>query len=173
MASASSSHRSSSSDFQMETSVVSKKIYDAFINHRGPDVKETLAFALYDSLEEEGFWTFLDDMEIELGDSIESAIKNAIYSSKLQIAIFSPRYAESSWCLDELVLMLETKARFIPIFCDVEPFELRYPDMGVYAAAFAKHEEKGRFSKERLDQWKEALHSSSLISGYEFSTSNE
>ncbi|GLJ52670.1 hypothetical protein SUGI_1121000 [Cryptomeria japonica] len=173
MASASSSHKRSFSDFQRETPAVSKKIYDAFIKHRGPDVKETLAFALYDSLEEEGFWTFLDNMEIELGDSIESAIKNAIYSSKLQIAIFSPRYAESSWCLDELVLMLETKARFIPIFCDVKPFELRYPDKGVYAAAFAKHEEKGRFSKERLDQWKEALHSSSLISGYEFSTSND
>ncbi|GLJ52673.1 hypothetical protein SUGI_1121070 [Cryptomeria japonica] len=173
MASASSSHKRSFSDFHRENPAVSKKIFDAFINHRGPDVKDTLAFALYDSLEEDGFWTFLDDMEIELGDSIESAIQNAIYSSKLQIAIFSPRYAESSWCLDELLLMLETKARFIPIFCDVKPFELRYPDKGVYAAAFAKHEEKGRFSKEKIAQWKEALHSSSLISGYEFSTSND
>ncbi|GLJ52626.1 hypothetical protein SUGI_1120070 [Cryptomeria japonica] len=171
MASPSSSRERSFSDFQRETPAASRKIYDAFLNHRGPDVKETLAFALYDSLEEEGFKTFLDDMEIELGDPIPSAIQDAIYSSKVQIAIFSPRYAESSWCLDELVLMLETKARFIPIFCDVKPFELRYPDKGVYAAAFAKHEEKGRFSEERRDQWKEALHSSSLISGYEFTTS--
>ncbi|GLJ52625.1 hypothetical protein SUGI_1120060 [Cryptomeria japonica] len=69
--------------------------------------------------------------------------------------------------------MLETKARFIPIFCDVKPFELRYPDKGVYAAAFTKHEEKGRFSKERLDQWKASLESSSLISGYEFNTSHD
>ncbi|XP_057841844.1 TMV resistance protein N-like [Cryptomeria japonica] len=90
-----------------------------------------------------------------------------------EIAIFSPPYAELSWCLDELPLMLETKARFIPIFCDVKPFELRYPDKGVYAAAFTKHEEKGRFSKERLDQWKASLESSSLISGYEFNTSHD
>lgn len=136
-------------------------------------MKQTVAFALYDSLEEMGFWTFLDDQELQLGDSIESVIQNAIYSSTVQIAIFSPRYAESSWCLDELLLMLETKARFIPVFCDVKPSDLRHSHKGVYARTFADHEEKGRFSKERLQQWKEALRFSSGISGYEFSTSNE
>ncbi|GLJ14368.1 hypothetical protein SUGI_0232150 [Cryptomeria japonica] len=151
MASSSSSYKSSSyGDCEKEASTVSRKIFDAFINHRGPDVKETVAFALYNSLEELGFWTFLDDQELQLGDSIESAIKKAIYSSSVQIAIFSPRYAESSWCLNELVDMLETKALFIPVFCDVKPYELRYPQKGVYAAAFAKHEEKGRFSNEKI-----------------------
>lgn len=173
MASSSSFHKPSFSDFERETPAVSRKIYDAFINHRGPDVKETVAFALYDSLEEKECRTFLDDQELELGDSISSAIQNAIYSYRVQIAIFSPHYAESSWCLDELHLMLETKARFIPIFCDVKPLDVRYPDKGPYAAAFAKHIEKGRFSKDKIDQWKEALHSSSLISGYEFNTSDE
>ncbi|GLJ52511.1 hypothetical protein SUGI_1117660 [Cryptomeria japonica] len=173
MASSSSSNKSSFTELERKTLTVSEKIYDAFINHRGPDVKDTVAFALYESLEEKECWTFLDDQELQLGDLIPSAIQNAIYSSKVQIAIFSPGYAESSWCLDELLLMLKTKAQFIPIFCDVKPSDLRYPDKGVYAPAFAQHEEKGRFSDERLHQWKEALHSSSLISGYEFSTSNE
>ncbi|XP_059073256.1 disease resistance RPP13-like protein 4 [Cryptomeria japonica] len=63
------------------------------------------------------------------------------------------------------------KALFIPVFCDVNPSELRYPHKGIYA--FAKHEENGRFSKKKLQQWKEALRSSSLVSGYEFSTSND
>ena len=173
MTSSSSSHKRSFSDFQRETPAISRKVFDAFINHRGPDVKDTLAFALYDSLEEKGCWAFLDDQELQLGDSIESSIQNAIYSSRVQIAIFSPRYAESCWCLDELLLMLETKARFIPIFCDVKPSDLRYPDKGVYSAAFAEHEEKGRVGKEKIDQWKSALQSSTLISGYEFTTSTE
>ncbi|GLJ14392.1 hypothetical protein SUGI_0232490 [Cryptomeria japonica] len=118
-----------------------------------------------------GIWTFLDDQELQLGDSIEPAIRNAIYSSSVQIAIFSPRYAESPWYLNELVHMLKTRALFIPVFCDVNPSELRYPHKGIYA--FAKHEENGRFSKKKLQQWKEALRSSSLVSGYEFSTSND
>ncbi|XP_059074189.1 disease resistance RPP13-like protein 4 isoform X1 [Cryptomeria japonica] len=171
MASSSSSEKLQ--DALMESSSSSKKLYDAFINHRGPDVKQTIAFALYDSLEENGFWTFLDEEELQLGDSIPSAIQNAIYSSKVQIAIFSPRYAESSWCLNELVDMLKTKALFIPVFCDVKPYDLRYPHKGVYKDAFAEHEEKGRFSNETLNDWKAALRSSSVISGYEFSTSND
>ncbi|XP_059069735.1 toll/interleukin-1 receptor-like protein isoform X2 [Cryptomeria japonica] len=169
-----SSHgRSSFSDFERETPAVCKKIYDAFISHRGPDAKATVAFALYEALEEKGFWTFLDEQELQLGDSITSAIQDAIYSSKVQIAIFSPRYAESCWCLDELVDMLKTKALLIPIFYGVKPFELRYLDKGCYADAFAKHQlyEK-RFGKDKIDQWKEALQSSADKSGYEFSTSN-
>ncbi|GLJ14374.1 hypothetical protein SUGI_0232250 [Cryptomeria japonica] len=169
MASTSSSHKRSFSEFQRKTFTVS---YDAFINHRGPDTKATVAFALYESLEEMGFWTFLDDQELQPGDSIEPAIQNAIYSSSLQIAIFSPGYAESPWCLNELVDMLKTSALFIPVFCDVKPSDLRYPEgqHSVYATTFAEHERKGRFSEETLNDWKEALRSSSLVSGYEFST---
>ncbi|GLJ14379.1 hypothetical protein SUGI_0232340 [Cryptomeria japonica] len=172
MASTSSSQERSFSEFERKTFTVS---YDAFINHRGPDTKATVAFALYESLEEMGFWTFLDDQELQLKDSIEPAIKNAIYSSSVQIAIFSPGYAESLWCLNELVDVLKTKALFIPVICDVKPSDLRYPEgqHSVYATAFAEHERKGRFSKETLNDGKQALRSSSLISGYEFSTSNE
>ncbi|GLJ14395.1 hypothetical protein SUGI_0232530 [Cryptomeria japonica] len=152
-------------------SLYQKKLYDAFINHRGPDVKQTMAFALYDSLEEMGFWTLLDDQELKLGDSIEPAIKNFIFSSSVQITIFSPRYAKSAWCLNELVDMLKTKALFIPVFCDLKPYEFRYLENGAYKDAFVECEEKGRFSKETLQQWKEALRSCSLVSGYEFNTS--
>ncbi|GLJ14389.1 hypothetical protein SUGI_0232460 [Cryptomeria japonica] len=160
-------------DSHKEMFTESKKKYDAFINHRGFDVGETVAFALYDSLEEMGFSTFLEDVKLELGDSIECSTRNAICSSSVHIAIFTPRYAESPRSLNQLVDMLKIKALFIPVFCDVKPSDLRYLDKGLYAAVFAKHEEKGRFSNEKIHQWKEALHSSSIISGYEFSTSND
>ncbi|GLJ14367.1 hypothetical protein SUGI_0232140 [Cryptomeria japonica] len=170
MACTSSSHKPSFSEFERKTFTVS---YDAFINHRGPDTKATVAFAIYESLEERGFWTFLDDQELQPGDSIEPAIQNAIYSSSVQIAIFSPGYAESPWCLNELVDMLKTKALFIPVFCDVKPSDLRFPHKGAYAHAIAEHEGKGRFSKKMLQQWKGALRSSSLVSGYELSKFND
>ncbi|KAH9327205.1 hypothetical protein KI387_007383, partial [Taxus chinensis] len=127
---------------------VSARLYDVFINHRGPDVKETLALELYNSVKELGFRPFLDCQEIELGDTFPCALKNAIYSSLVHIAIFSKTYAESPWCLAELTLMLKTKAKIIPVFYDVTPAHLRLKNGG-YADSFAKYEEKGR-SQDRL-----------------------
>ncbi|GLJ23352.1 hypothetical protein SUGI_0441830 [Cryptomeria japonica] len=89
-------------------SIVSPKLYDIFISHRGPDVKDNLAKQLYELLKERERKAFLDR---EGGDSITSAIHNAICSSRVQIAIFSKAgYAESSMCLNELVLMLQQTA---------------------------------------------------------------
>ncbi|GLJ05883.1 hypothetical protein SUGI_0027160 [Cryptomeria japonica] len=178
MASSSLSHQQSVesepfSEFEGEGFAVCRKGYDAFINHRGPDVKQSVASEIYSFLQRMGYRAFLDEPELKLGDPIPSNIQNAITTSIVQLCIFSPRYAESHWCLDELLLMLKTKARFIPVFCDVRPSDLRHPHKGVYAPAFAEYEEKGRFSNERLQQWKEALHSSSLFCGYNFSTSND
>ncbi|XP_059076884.1 probable 2' cyclic ADP-D-ribose synthase BdTIR [Cryptomeria japonica] len=77
----------------------SSRLFDVFINHRGPDVKHTLAIQLYDSLKNLGIRTFLDAEEKELGDSFISTIETAIRSASVQIAIFSRGYAESPWCL--------------------------------------------------------------------------
>ncbi|GLJ33699.1 hypothetical protein SUGI_0677400 [Cryptomeria japonica] len=142
----------------------SSTLFDVFINHRGPDVKQTLAAQLYNSLTQLGIWTFLDSEEKELGTSFASIIDTAIRSAKVHIAIFSKRYAESPWCLDELVLMLESTAKIIPVFYEVEPWELRRIEKGVYADAFSKHKEKGRHL-EKLNVWKEALQSLSFIAG--------
>ncbi|GLJ10587.1 hypothetical protein SUGI_0131180 [Cryptomeria japonica] len=169
MASPSLSHQQS---MESEPFTVCTKGYDAFINHRGPDVKNFVASEIYNFLQRMGYRAFLDQPELKPGDSIPSTIHNAITTSTVQIAIFSPRYAESSWCLDELLLMLKTKALFIPVFCDVKPSDLRHPNNGVYAPAFAEHEDKRRFNKKKLRQWKAALRFSSNISGYEFSTAN-
>ncbi|GLJ58078.1 hypothetical protein SUGI_1414870 [Cryptomeria japonica] len=145
----------------------SSRLFDVFINHRGPDVKQTLATHLYNSLEQLGIRTFLDSKEKELGNSFPSTIETTIHSAKVHIAIFSKGYAESPWCLDELLLMLETKAKIIPIFYQVTPSDLRHIGSGVYAGAFIKHEKKGRYV-EKLGEWKEALQSLSFIAGEEF-----
>ncbi|XP_057825433.2 disease resistance protein Roq1-like [Cryptomeria japonica] len=161
----------SSSSSPVARSIVSAKLYDVFISHRGPDVKETLAKQLYDLLQERRCQAFLDREEIKGGDSIPSAIHNAICSSVVQIAIFSKGYAESSWCLDELVLMLQqTDALFIPVFYDVKPWELRYIENknSQYAAAFFYYQSQGR-NLDKLHKWKSSLESASNISGYELS----
>ncbi|XP_059064173.1 disease resistance protein RPV1-like [Cryptomeria japonica] len=147
------------------------RLYDVFINHRGPHCKHTLALQLCSSIEKIGFRPFLDSQEIELGDSIPTTLENAICSALVHIAIFSRGYAKSAWCLAELVLMLQSGVNIIPVFYDVTPSDLRYIEKGVYAEAFAMYKEKGRYLNQ-LEEWKKVLHSVSLISGYECNTLN-
>ncbi|GLJ33674.1 hypothetical protein SUGI_0676750 [Cryptomeria japonica] len=145
----------------------SSSLFDVFINHRGPDVKQTLATELYNSLGQIGIRAFLDSEEKEFGNYFPSTIETAIGYAKVHIAIFSKRYAESAWCLAELVLMLQSEAKIIPVFYKVEPRELRHIETGAYADAFRKYEEQGRYL-EKLREWKEALSQVSFIAGIEF-----
>lgn len=136
--------------------------YDVFINHRGPDVKKTLASYLYHSLVAHGLRVFLDTEEMQEGDSLTSQIEGAIRTAFIHIAIFSPRYAESSWCLDELVLMLESRSTIIPIFHTVKPSELT-SENGKYAQHLRQLEEKTdqegkpRYDPATIRKWKTAL----------------
>ncbi|GLJ39304.1 hypothetical protein SUGI_0802100 [Cryptomeria japonica] len=137
-----------------------------------PDTKINLAKPLYDSLQQTGIQAYLDQLETELGDYFHCAIKNAIFSATVHIAILSPQYAESAWCLAELALMFQTKARIIPLFYHVEPSDFRYIKNGV-ADAFSKHEEKGRYPRHDIQQWKECLQNVSGIMGYELNGHND
>ena len=148
------------------------KQYDVFINHRGPDVKSTLARQLYDSLQQSGIRAYLDSKETELGDCFPTAIRNAISSAAVHIAILSPRYAESAWCLAELALMFQTKARIIPLFYNVPPSDFRHIKNEV-ADAFSKHEANGRYPSHDIQQWTDSLQNISGIKGYEFNGQNE
>ncbi|GLJ33373.1 hypothetical protein SUGI_0671360 [Cryptomeria japonica] len=144
----------------------SSRLFDVFINHRGADAKETLAAHLYNSFQELGLRAFLDCKEKELGDYFPSTIETAIRSASVHIAIFSERYAESAWCLAELVLMLESRAKILPLFYGVQPSELRHIESGAYASAFRSYKEKGRYLQ-KLETWEKALQSASLITGSE------
>ncbi|GLJ33660.1 hypothetical protein SUGI_0676550 [Cryptomeria japonica] len=147
----------------------SSRLYDVFINHRGPDVKNTLALQLYNFLQNLEIQAFLDSEEKELGVSFPSTIETAIRSAAVHIAIFSKGYAESPWCLAELVLMLQSSAKIIPVFNDVEPSALGHIEKGVYGKAFSEYESKKRYT-EKLEEWKQALQSISFIAGEKFNS---
>lgn len=52
--------------------------WDIFINHRGSDVKYTLAKTIHDKLHSLGFHVFLDVDALDAGDSIPAEIQQAI-----------------------------------------------------------------------------------------------
>jgi len=139
--------------------------YHVFINHRGPDTKKNLASLIYRELKRYGLRVFLDKNELSVGETLLSEIRRAIHSASVHIAIFSKRYAESRWCLEELfwILRVAHEHTIIPVFYEVEPYHLRNIDREPYADAFEKHKRKE--SMEVVERWKEALKEVSYISG--------
>ncbi|XP_059077647.1 TMV resistance protein N-like isoform X2 [Cryptomeria japonica] len=150
--------------------------YHVFINHRGPDVKKTLASLIFHALDTHGLRVFLDEEELQVGDSLTPAFRSAIRSAVVHIAIFSKAYAQSPWCLDELLWMLGsdyTSAKIIPIFYDIEPSELRHVENGAYATAFEEHRKKQRYTDDQVESWINALKKVSTISGVVFRTEKD
>ncbi|KAA8523862.1 hypothetical protein F0562_010285 [Nyssa sinensis] len=103
---------------------------DVFINHRGVDTKRSVVSLLYDHLSRHNLRPFLDNKTMKPGDNLFEKINNAILGCKVGVTVFSPRYCESYFCLHELALIMETKKKVIPIFCDIKPSQLRIVDNG-------------------------------------------
>jgi len=94
------------------------------------------------------------------------------------VAIFSPGYADSEWCLNELVSMLETLetgATVIPVFYNVEPSKVRWT-WGTEALERLEnktthelqgHGEKPRYDPITIEKWRNALSRVAGISGFE------
>jgi hypothetical protein len=160
-------------------SATSSSHYDAFINHRGPDSKNTFASHLYRRLISTGLRVFLDREELVEGGNLTCQIKAAIRVASVQVAVFSPTYAESSWCLDELVLMVDSGATILPVFYNVKPHVLRRTvKNGAYAEALLKHQQKTatnpqtgqeepRYQPDTIKNWRNALAHVAEISGFE------
>jgi hypothetical protein len=159
--------------------------YEVFINHRGPDVKNTFASHLYRRLLQRGLRVFLDKPELEEGLNFTLQIQRAIRTASVHVAIFSPRYAESKWCLDELLQMFESEASIIPVFYHVKPAQLRWTQDkgGVYSEDLRKleekktydtqtHEEKPRHDPTTIQKWRGALSRVAEISGFELDANN-
>lgn len=156
-------------------------VFDVFINHRGPDCKKTLATYLYDRLIKEGLRVFLDVNELQDGETITPQIQSAIRTASVHIAIFSPGYAQSNWCLDELLLMFESGSTILPVFYGVKPSDLRWgtqSETGVYGQALKTLERKRTFdSQPRYDPntiqtWRKALSDVAEIKGFDMETCN-
>ncbi|KAL7130079.1 hypothetical protein ABFS83_13G109600 [Erythranthe nasuta] len=131
---------------------------DVFINHRGVDTKRNVAGLLYHDLLGIGIRPFLDSKSMKPGDKLFDKIDVAIRECKVGVAVFSPMYCDSYFCLHELALMVESKKKVVPIFCDVKPSELR-----VKAG-------DGSRSPEDLERFRSALEEAKLTVGLTFDT---
>lgn len=139
--------------------------YDVFLSFRGEDTRKTFVDHLYHALKDKGIYTYKDDEKIQKGERISDDLFKSIEDSKFYIIVFSKNYASSSWCLEELVKIMEChkmdEHTAYPVFYDVEPTEVR-KQSGVVGQAFAKHE-----NEEAAEKWKGALKEAADLAGWE------
>ncbi|KAL3740361.1 hypothetical protein ACJRO7_021612 [Eucalyptus globulus] len=171
---------SSSSSTEINTNASSSLMvsigncYEVFLSFRGPDTRHSFTDHLYHGLFKAGIHTFRDDDELCQGEDIRPELMAAITNSKILVPIFSVNYGTSSWCLDELVQIMERKNNngqiVVPIFYKVKPAEVRY-QTGRFGDAFHEHEshlrERSSFDPTTLEKWKQALLEVSNLKGYE------
>ncbi|KAL1348106.1 TMV resistance protein N isoform X2 [Arachis hypogaea] len=137
--------------------------YHVFLSFRGADTRKGFTNHLYSALKDAGIIVFRDDKILEVGDVISDELPRAIKDSLSAIVILSPKYATSTWCLEELHCILESKLEVFHIFYDVEASDVRY-QKGSFAEAFEKHEK--RYDGDKVQKWRDALTQVAGLSGW-------
>ncbi|QHN76269.1 Disease resistance protein [Arachis hypogaea] len=70
-------------------------------------------------------WLTFIDYELHKGDEISPSLFRAIEDSYVSVIVFSENYADSKWCLEELVRILECRKEYgqvvIPVFYEIDP----------------------------------------------------
>ncbi|KAF8064811.1 hypothetical protein N665_1166s0023 [Sinapis alba] len=137
--------------------------HPVFINFRGDELRNNFISHLVDALQRNGINVFIDKKE-KKGENISNLFKR-IEESKIAVAVFSRRYTESRWCLDELVKMKERaelgKLKVFPIFYNVTTYDVKRRE-GDFGMHFRRMEWEYRSEQCSVDKWKEAL---SCVSG--------
>ena len=94
-------------------------MYDVFLSFRAEDARSGFTNHLYHALCEKGIHTFIDN-KLERGKEITPTLLQTIDDSSIAIVILSVNYASSTFCLDELVKILECNKQkgqlALPIF---------------------------------------------------------
>ncbi|XP_040368728.1 disease resistance protein RPV1-like isoform X2 [Rosa chinensis] len=148
--------------------------YNVFLSFR-EDTRLSFTDHLYSALRQRGIHTYMDDAELGKGKSMRPELLATIEQCRSAIVILSPSYARSSWCLDELVKIIQCMKKMgqqvLPVFFWVNlshvrdqtgSFELKWePQVEV-----REHEEVYVKNEDRLNAWRAALTDVANISGW-------
>jgi len=107
------------------------------------------------------------DNSLHRGDDISTSLLKAIEESQISVVVFSKNYANSQWCLNELVETMGCRRIIgqigLPVFYGVDPSEVRH-QTGEFGKAFQNL--LNRVSeKEEESVWRDALHETAGLAG--------
>ncbi|RXH86135.1 hypothetical protein DVH24_017188 [Malus domestica] len=165
--SSSSTSLSSSSFFSFSKG----SLYDVFLNFRGKDTRKSFTSHLSKALTNAGVNVFFDEEELKRGEELTNVLVRAIQGSKMSIVVFSSGYADSSWCLEELVHIIECRTTLgqmvYPIFYDIDPSDVK-KQTGRVAQSLLKHTDK-----KKVVRWRAALTLAANLAGWHLENRNE
>lgn len=144
----------------VETVTRALPLYDVFLSFYGEDTRYSFTGFLYQALRRKGVMAFMDDEGLVSGNQVSESLLKAIARSRRSIVVFSENFAYSTWCLNELVKIIEcmeTRSQLVlPIFYKIEKSDVSN-QTNSYGDAMTKHEERfGKDSKE-VQKWRSAL----------------
>ncbi|CAN6580188.1 unnamed protein product [Malus baccata var. baccata] len=149
--------------------------YHVFLSFRGEDTRNNFTGHLCTALRQKGINTFMDDC-LSRGEKISTALLKAIEESRISVIVFSEDYASSSWCLDELVKILDceksNKQMVIPVFYKVSPSDVR-DQKGRFGDGLAGLECKYKDNVDKIHKWRQALSQAGLLSGWPLLDKND
>ncbi|CAL9224660.1 unnamed protein product, partial [Arabidopsis halleri] len=155
----------SSSSLSIPSSLSRNWKHHVFPNFHGPDVRKTFLAHMLKEFKGKGIDSFIDN-DIERTKSIGPELIEAIRGSKIAIVLLSKNYASSSWCLNELVEIMNCREDLgqivMTIFYEVDPTDVK-KQTGDFGKAFKKTC-KGK-TKEEIKGWKKALDGVATIAG--------
>lgn len=143
--------------------------YDAFISYRHCLPDSEIALRLQKKLESFRLpkdvagtakrsrlnSVFLDETELSVSDDLSVELSSALLNSDYLIAICSPEYLKSKWCMKEVQTFLDYKGRknILLVLADGEP-ENAFPEILLYEDVFSS-DAYGKVIKNRV--YKEPL----------------
>ncbi|KAJ0934097.1 putative TIR domain, P-loop containing nucleoside triphosphate hydrolase [Helianthus annuus] len=139
--------------------------YEVFLSFRGEDTRHSFTDHLYEALHQAGIRTFRDEDEIRDGQELKPEIERSIIESRASVIVFSENFAVSTWCLDELWLILEQKRKgdhfVLPVFYGVDPSDVRNQ-----RGSFTVESRIGsKWTEDNVNRWKAALREVANLKG--------
>ena len=142
--------------------------YDVFLSFRGKDTRHTFTDHLHEAFRLRGIEAFRDSEKLQLGQEIASELIQAIENSQYAIVVFSEKYVDSRWCLDELAEIVECKKnkglKVVPVFYHVDPSDIR-KQTGPFEKAFDEHQKNDKIDREKIQKWQDAMREVGNLSG--------
>ncbi|XP_022892167.1 toll/interleukin-1 receptor-like protein [Olea europaea var. sylvestris] len=141
--------------------------WDVFLSFHGEDARNNFVDLLYNSLLSNEIRVFRDNDGTNRVVEIAPSFFEAIEDSAVAVAVISPSYASSPWCLEELARICELRKLVLPVFFQVDPSDVRRLE-GPFKEDIESLE--ARCGVDKVKRWRNAMERVGGISGWVYNS---
>ncbi|PWA62000.1 toll/interleukin-1 receptor (TIR) domain-containing protein [Artemisia annua] len=137
--------------------------HNVFLSFQREDTAYTFVDHLYSALDQAEILTYKTEENFPFDEATNPLYLKVLEESQIAVIVFSKHYADSSWCLEELVYIMKCMhvrgKTVMPIYYDVSPSEVR-KQKEAYG--------NGEFTEiNKVESWRKALVDASNLFGWE------